>query len=133
MKSLSATIRSIQSSGKVNLLTLTHSSAELLMLTLELGASIKVASKVELTAKPTSVAISKRPSDELSFENQLASKIVSIKSGEILTVLTLEWLDIEIESVITTVAFKKLNLKIGDNVTALIKSSSISISRMIDE
>jgi len=103
------------------------------MLTLELGASIKVASKVELTAKPTSVAISKRPSDELSFENQLASKIVSIKSGEILTVLTLEWLDIEIESVITTVAFKKLNLKIGDNVTALIKSSSISISRMIDE
>lgn len=62
----------------------------------------------------------------LSGRNKISGKIISLKKDHIMTEVVIEHGDIQICGVITTSSAEALDLKVGGQVTALIKSTSVS-------
>jgi len=127
MRFLEATIVDIQSCETLNVVVFEVYGDRLSMMSLELGSEIEVGVRVKLGVKPASVAIAKDFSGELSYSNQLRCKISSVENGEILSSIDLLYYDIKLESIITLSSSKRLDLKEGDEVVALIKASELSI------
>jgi molybdopterin-binding protein len=101
------------------------------MMSLDLDAQIKVATKVRLVVKPSHVAIAKDFSGEVSYSNKLETTILSCENGQLLSSVKLKFFDSTLESIITLSSSKKMNLKVGDKVTALIKASELSIGEVL--
>ncbi len=133
MSKIIANIKQINSVDSLNIVSFDFSGISLKMMSLELKSQIKVGSKVLLTAKPTSIAIGKGFSGEISYSNQIPATISSIELGELLCNIKLSILDITLESIITVDSAKRLNLQVGDSVTAFIKASELSILEVIDD
>ncbi|MDH7577093.1 MAG: TOBE domain-containing protein [Bacillota bacterium] len=66
---------------------------------------------------------------ELSARNQLKGRIKSIKSDTVSTEVIMDVGGQEVCSTITTVSANRLGLKEGDEVTALVKASSVMIMK----
>jgi molybdopterin-binding protein len=103
------------------------------MMSLELNDAIKAGTKVKLSIAPSHVAIAKNLSGDVSYSNRLPSTILSIENGKLLSSLKLGFFDTVLESIITVESSKRLDLKVTDRVTALIKASELSISKVIDD
>jgi molybdopterin-binding protein len=104
----------------------------LTMMSLELDSAIKVDGKVLLQIKPSHVAIGKNISGELSYSNQLKAIIKEKENGTLLSSLRLQiGENTVLESIITHNSSQKMDLKIGDEVTALIKASELSIAKVL--
>jgi molybdopterin-binding protein len=103
------------------------------MMSLDISEDIKVDSTVKLSIKPSYVAIGKGKLGDISYSNQLKAVVDSIKSGKLLSHISLRLEDSTIlESVITKESANRLGIKEGDEVTALIKASEVSISELLD-
>jgi molybdopterin-binding protein len=131
MSQLQAQITDIQSVENLNIVTFTCANAVLKMISLDLPSDIQKDTEVLLTCKPTSVAIAKNFSGELSFSNQLNAVISSIDIGELLCTLQLEFAAFRLESIITADSALRLRLSKGDEVTVLIKASDLSIAKVL--
>jgi len=66
---------------------------------------------------------------QLSTRNQLKARIKEIKSNDISAEVILDVSGQEMCSSITTGSVNRLGLKVGDEVTALVKASSVMISK----
>ncbi len=66
---------------------------------------------------------------QLSARNQLKGRIKSIESDSIMSEIIMEVAGVEICSTITTNSVERLGLHIGDEATAIIKSSEVIISK----
>jgi molybdopterin-binding protein len=66
---------------------------------------------------------------KISGQNKLAGEIIAIKMGEISCQVTLQSGDSRIVSVITADSARDMELKVGDKVVALIKSSEVMIMK----
>lgn len=64
----------------------------------------------------------------ISARNQLKAKIKAIKNGPVSTEVILDFHGAELVSVITTTSAEAMGLKIGDDVTGIVKSSSIMLA-----
>jgi molybdopterin-binding protein len=91
----------------------------------------------EATLRPFLAADSKKPEAEsrqrfrrVSGRNQLAGKIVSIRMEGLLAEVVLAVGDGHVTSIITANAARELQLKKGDTVAALIKSTDVMIERL---
>jgi len=133
MSNLLATIKEIQTVDSLNIVSFDFFGTELTMMSLELKDEVKVGRKVILGIKPTTVAIAKNFSGEISYSNQIESSIASIEIGKLLCSIKLNSHNTNFESIITSKSAKKLDLKEDDKVTAFIKASEISISKVLDE
>jgi molybdopterin-binding protein len=103
------------------------------MVSLELNENIQVGTKVRLTVKPTHISLAKNFSGDLSFSNQLRSTVISIEKGQLLAAVKLEYFDAVLESIITVHALKNMDLNEGDEVTALIRASELSIEEVLND
>ena len=130
MNTLNASIKSIQTVENLNIVAFTCFEQTLKMMSLDLDENIQVNRAVSLQFKPTTVSIAKNISGELSIGNQLSVKITALEIGELLSVLLLSFYEHTLESIITTSSLKRMNLKVNDNVLALIKSSDLSIKEV---
>ncbi|HJT89037.1 MAG TPA: TOBE domain-containing protein [Bryobacteraceae bacterium] len=65
----------------------------------------------------------------LSARNQLQGRIKDIKLGSIMAHVVVQVGENEIESVITRRSVEELNLKTGDTVTAVIKSTEVMLQK----
>lgn len=65
----------------------------------------------------------------ISARNRLEGKIVAIKTGDIVTHVTIKVGKNLIESVITTQSAEEMNLKKGDTVAAVVKATEVMISK----
>lgn len=65
----------------------------------------------------------------LSARNQLAATIESVSLGDIMAHVVMRVGDQRIESVITRTSAESLNLKKGDTVRAIIKSTEVMIQK----
>ena len=86
------------------------------------GAPIKV------LFKETEVIIGKMRDIEISLQNQLPCKINKIKKGKLLSSISLSFDEYEIRSIITSNAVSKLNLEVGMEVLAMIKTNEIMLA-----
>jgi len=65
----------------------------------------------------------------LSARNQIRGQIKEVKLGNIMAHVVVRVGENEIESVITRRSAEELNLKAGDTVTVIIKSTEVMISK----
>jgi molybdopterin-binding protein len=65
---------------------------------------------------------------KLSARNQLKGKVTDIKKGPISSEVTIDVNGVSIISSITTGSVEEMNLKIGDEATAVVKASSVMIA-----
>jgi molybdopterin-binding protein len=130
---IKATVKRIQNSDSLHIVKFDFNGQTLTMMSLELSDEIQEGIEVLLQVKPSHVAIGKATQDMLiSYSNRLESKIVSIKTGELLANIKLEISDDTIlESIITKDSVNRLDLKQNDIVTTYIKASEISISKVL--
>jgi molybdopterin-binding protein len=127
-----STVSSVESSNSLHIVKFTLGSETLCMMSLELDESIKKSRLVKLSVKPTHVVLSKSLSGDISFENSLKGSIVSIDSGKLLCSVKVALEDTILESIVTKESQEKMNLKIGDKVTALIQASELYIVEVLD-
>lgn len=90
---------------------------------------LKTDNKVFILFKETEVSIAKNLSGILSIRNKMRSKVKEIVKGKILTKVVLDYKDKSIISIITTRAVNELDLQIGDEVDALVKTNEVSIMK----
>lgn len=133
MSNLIATIKEIQTIDSLNIVNFDFFGTTLTMMSLELKDEVKVGKRVILGIKPTTVAIAKDFNGDISYSNQIESTIQSIEIGKLLCSIKLISKETTFESIITSKSAKRLDLKENDNVTAFIKASEISISKVLDE
>lgn len=131
MNILQVQIKAIHNKDKLNIIQFDFDGVQLAMMGLELDDRLQLSSKVNIAFKSIAVGIAKNLQGELSYSNKLICKVKSITKGELLSEISLSFFDTEIDSIITTRSVKKMNLKIGDEVTALIKASDVYIEEIL--
>ena len=131
MSFINARVSTIESEGIIHIVTFQAGTNILKMMSLELPAHIKIDTEVKLQVKATSVALAKNLSGALSYSNQISCQVESIEQGKLLSSLILTAQELRLESIITTASLKRLTLSTGDTITALIKSSDLSIAEVL--
>jgi molybdopterin-binding protein len=131
MSKLIATITNIESVDSLNVVSFDCNGYLLKMMSLELDESVKIGVEVSLGIKSTSIGIAKDSSTLLSYSNQLDVVVQEIDNGLLLSSIKLSFDSYILESIITRDSTKKMDLKIGERVLALIKANDISIVEII--
>ncbi len=127
MNQLKATIIKIETIKSLNLLTLSCGEQTIEILTLELNPNLRVGSSVKLSVKSTDIAIAKNYGGMLSYTNQLKAKIVQLNNGKLLSSIRIDIEGFRLESIIMLNSSLKMNLKVGEDIVALIRGNDISI------
>lgn len=131
MNTLIATVTKIDTIDNLNIVKFDFSGQALSMMSLDLSEDIQIGTKVKLITKPSYIAIAKEFSGMLSYSNQLKSKIKELENGKLLSSVKLQIEEFVLESIITFESSKKMDLKVGDDVTAFIKASELSILKVL--
>lgn len=86
-----------------------------------------VGSSVTLLFKETEIALAKNLSGLISLRNRIPVSVAAIERGDILGAVTLDYDGMQLVSVITTRAIDRLEIKVGDDLEALIKANEIAL------
>ena len=100
----------------------------LYMLALNEASKFALNDEVSLNFKSSDVILSRLRLEASSLENELKCEVSGITRGEILSIISLKCEQICFEAIISDHAIKGLNLAVGEQVFAYIKSTSIHIS-----
>ena len=102
--------------------------ANLYMLALNEASKFALNDEVSLNFKSSDVVLSRLRLEASSFENELKCEVVGITRGKILSIVSLKCEQLCFEAIISDHALKGLNLALGEQVFAYVKSTSIHIS-----
>lgn len=127
MNTLNATITAIDNSSHLCALGVTVFTDSFELILVE-TPSFSQGDSVTLVFKETEVILQKF-SPQICSANTQKGIIESIQSGIVLTSVTLTYHDATIVSLITTNAYKRLELTIGDEVIWMVQPSEISLLR----
>ena len=100
----------------------------LYMLALNEASKFALNDEVSLNFKSSDVVLSKVKLQASSLENELKCEVADITRGEILSIVSLKCEQICFEAIISDHALKGLNLVVGEQVFAYVKSTSIHVS-----
>ena len=135
MNRFQATITQIESEGSLHIVTFDFEGTQLRMMSLELGAEVRVGCVVILTIKSTYIALAKTSAvsfaDSVSYTNLIPATIVKIKQGKLLSSIALDAGGYRLESIITRSSSERMKLVAGETVTMLIKASELSIAEVL--
>jgi len=131
MSVFTATIQKIQEYDSLHIVDFDFQGQCLTMISLELGENLMVGKRVELTLKPTHIALGKNISGTLSFANVINAKVDSFENGVLLSTVKLLVEEVVLESIVTVESLKKMSLQKGSEVSLLIKASELSIARVL--
>jgi len=90
MNRFQATITQIESEGSLHIVTFDFHGTQLRMMSLELGAEVRVGVEVILTIKSTYIALAKQLEGEVSYTNLIPATIREIKQGRLLSSIALD-------------------------------------------
>lgn len=132
MNKLTGKITSIQQSGAILLVDV--KVAERLFSALLIESSnqqewVKVGETIDIVFKETEVSLAKNLSGLISMRNKMKCVVLNIDRGELLSRVFLKFQDYTLSSAITTRSVDSLNLNIGDEVDALVKSNEVSLMK----
>ena len=100
----------------------------LYMLALNEASKFALNDEVSLNFKSSDVILSRLRLEASSLENELKCEVTDITRGEILSIVSLKCEQLCFEAIISDHALKGLNLAVGEEVFAYVKSTSIHIS-----
>jgi len=130
MNKLKGFIKSIQSSENISVVDIDVDGISLCSIIVETQKTadyLKVGNEVYILFKETEVSVGKNVQGLLSLRNQINCTVQNIEKGKVLSKVVLNFKNYNIVSIITTNSVEKLQLKIGDNVKAFIKSNEVSL------
>ncbi len=130
MNELKVVVSKIQSLENLNIVEFLFEDITLSMMSLDLD-NIKENDKVLLTVKASNIAIAKEFQGQISLANSINAKIIQFDRGELLTSIKLKAKGTTLSSIITTKSAKRMDLKLGDDVAAIFKSSDLSIKKVL--
>ena len=133
MSKIIAKVVAIESYENITLVKFAVASQTLSMMSLDISPDVRVGTRVKLLINSSHVAIAKEFSGEVSYSNQIDTKIKTLKNGELLTHISLAFGESIIESIITKSSSLRMKLREGDSVTAFIKASEISIYEVFND
>lgn len=131
MSQIKAIITQIETVDNLNIVKFDFCGHGLKMMSLGLSNEISVGKEVILGIKPTHIAIGKDFSGLVSYSNQIKAKITSCENGKLLSSIKLSVEDVVLESIITVESTLKMDLKVDDDVTMMIKASELSILKVL--
>ena len=85
--------------------------------------------EVYLLFKENEVVLATHFSGNISMQNKFFCTIVSIEMGKLLANIVLDFNGSRVCSMITALSANAMGLKIGDKVTAMVKTNEISLSQ----
>lgn len=131
MSRLICTIKSIQTHKSLNIVTFDFEGYELKMLSFDVNEMIKKSKKALLYIKPSAVGILKNFSGNISFSNRFKGNIIHIDNGTLLSTIILKIGKTELEAVIMRQSVQDMKLCVGDEVTAVIRASELSLLKVL--
>ncbi len=132
MNKIEATVKSIEESDAVHVVTFSAKDEEFTMMALELPKKVKDGARVILGIKPSFVLIAKEKSKDISLTNQIDALITSIDVGKLLVTIKLKSEVGIFESLITKKSYDMLSLKERQKAVVMMKASEISIIEVRD-
>ena len=132
MNKLSGIITKIQQSGAVLLVDVDvdgHGFSAMLIESATQPEWLKTGNTIELIFKETEVSLAKNLSGMISMRNRMKCTILDIDRGDLLSKISLQFLNYTITSAITTRSVDSLVLKVGDKVEALVKANEVSLMK----
>ncbi len=131
MNKLSGKITNIKSDDHLSIVEMDVNGDTLKTIIIETESTVgflKKGTPINLMFKETEVSIVKDFFGRISLQNKMKCTINEIKKGILLSSLVLDYKGNRISSIITSAAVEQLSLKIGDAVTALVKTNEIMIA-----
>jgi len=130
MNKIKARVTDIQSMNNLSIVAFEAGKHSMQMMALGLNIPVEIGSSVILGAKASNVSIAADMSTMISISNQLSCIVEELNKGELLCSVKLRFNSTIIESIITMKSILKMDIKVGDNITALIKASELSILKV---
>lgn len=132
MNKLTGNITRIQQSGAILLVDVDvdgHRFSALLIESATQPEWLQTGNAIELVFKETEVSIAKHLSGLISTRNRMQCTVLQIERGELLSKISLQFQKYAVVSAITTRSVDALELKVGDEVEALVKANEVSLMR----
>lgn len=130
MNELKATVKSIESLENLNIVKFEYKGIILSMMSLSLK-NVEVGTSVILSINASHIAIGKDLKGDISLTNRFDCTIVELNQGKLLSSLKLKTNNDFLTSIITTNSVNRMNLRVNDEVQALVKASELSIKEVI--
>lgn len=89
---------------------------------------LEMGREVQLLFKESEVSIAKNFSGELSLRNRFKGPILKLKKGKLFTEVFFNFEGFRLTSLITTRSVNRMDLKVGEEITGLIKSNEVILS-----
>lgn len=131
MNQIRAAITQIDTVDNLNIVKFDFHGHSLTMMSLGLSDETLVGKEVILGIKPTHIAIGKDFSGQVSYANQIKATIISCENGKLLSSIKLSVNDVVLESIITFESTLRMDLKVDDDVTMMLKASELSILELL--
>ena len=135
MNKLRGRIASIQSNDHVSLVDVEVNDdvfTATLLETPDDAPYLQVGNMVEVLFKETEVSLAKGLSGLISLRNRINTRVSAVHSGVILSEVVLEYGAFSLSSIITTRSIKRLDIKPGDKVEALVKANEVTLVEIED-
>ena len=132
MNKLTGIISKIQQSGAILLVDVNvdgHGFSAMLIESATQPGWLQTGNTIDLVFKETEVSLAKNLSGMISMRNRMKCTILHIECGELLSKVSLQFQEYTITSAITTRSVNLLDLKIGDEVEALVKANEVSLMK----
>jgi len=132
MNKLTGIISKIQQSGAILLVDVDVDGHNFSAMLIESAFSpewLQTGRIIELVFKETEVSLAKNLSGLISMRNRMKCTVFHIERGELLSKISLKFQKYVITSAITTRSVNSLDLKIGDEVEALVKANEVSLMK----
>ncbi len=132
MNKLPGIITNIQQSGAILLVDIKVADCLFSALLIESANQpewVKIGETIDIVFKETEVSLAKNLSGQISLRNRMQCVVLKIDRGELLSRVFLKFQDYTLSSAITTCSVDSLNLNIGDEVEALVKSNEVSLMK----
>lgn len=132
MNRLSGKISKIQQSGAIILVDVDvdgHGFSALLIESATQPEWLKSGNTIEVVFKETEVSLAKNLSGMISMRNRMKCTVQQVNRGELLSLVKLQFLNYTVTSAITSRSVDLLDLKVGDEVEALIKANEVSLMK----
>ena len=130
MNKLPGIITRIQQSGAILLIDLEVDGQRFSALLIEAATSqhwLCEGNAIDLVFKETEVSLAKGLAGKISTRNRMMCSVIGLERGGLLSRVNLRFLNYTIVSAITTRALDSLQIKIGEEIEALVKSNEIAL------
>jgi molybdate transport system regulatory protein len=130
MNKLVGTISQIHQAGSVMLVDINVNNylfSAMLIASGEEYSWLRIGNHVGVIFKETEVSLAKGLSGQISLRNRMTCKVTAVTKGELLSKITLNFIGMSINSVITTRSVMAMNIAPGDEMDALVKANEISL------